>query len=538
MKNLSSDSPLKILWRKFQNFRRLRFSLRLRFYLFFALLVLTISAIVCSMLLASGVLDFGRAAGYELFASEMENAASSIERRFGTLSAMALQMGSRIAKGAENFLDARGKRVNDLRSRPEVLNEMLGEQFAPLMFSLAQARTTGVWMILNATVSARMREATFSRAGLYLVDWEPDLIVAGTEQYQFMRGPSRIALDHELVMEKYWMMEFDVEGADYFSLPQKYALEFPKEAPRICLWFPMTRIKGGTYKAMLCGVPLVDSEGNVFGVCGFDVSDLYFKRVFSPGDGNFRNIFCALAPVEGSRLNLSRSLISWRRLVDDEPAETTTLVPSGRHGGFTLYSSNIGADYVGLHRTLKLHPSGLPFAVQEFALALLVPKKDFDALRAERRWAMTPLFTLISLAGLLISYFFNKIYLRPLLSALEVMHGQRSAPAARETSDATTSGLEGEIPYAKGMANAPLSGESAAESEYEAKIKTLSFAEKKVFDLIVQGHMASDIAQMLNISVNTVKSHNKNILLKMRVASKRELINENIKILKNDKAGK
>ncbi|MDR1514791.1 MAG: LuxR C-terminal-related transcriptional regulator [Synergistaceae bacterium] len=546
MKNLSSKSLEGTFYEKLKKFRALEFSLRLRLYIFLALAVLTIAALLFFILFASGFLDSVVSDKHLVFSGELEHIASTLEKRLGLISSTALRMGARISKNTENFLGERNMTPNDLRLRTEVLNDLLASEFDNVMFSLAQSRTTGAFMILNSTVSARMKDAMFSRAGLYILNWEPDLIVSSTQQFQLLRGPSRIAIERELVMEKYWAMEFDIADSDYFTMPQKYAAVYPKLAPQICLWNSAMKINNSTYKAMLCSVPLTDFEGNVFGVCGFDISELYFRRTFGPTVENFKNIFCALAPLDEGRIDLSHAMISWRHLVEDEPDETTTLIPV-KNNRFNLYTSNTGTEYVGLHKTLKLQPAGLPFDVQEFALALLVPRKDFDAIKSGQRAAIIGIFAVVSIAGALISFIFNKIYVRPIIEAIGAVSDSGEGNAARSPDIAIDKNyllkLTGER---KPLAPRKITGETAAdtepgeefwdmgsECEFAGRIKTLTAAERKVFDLYIQGYTASDISRALNISLNTVKTHNKNIMAKMQAASKRELISANIKMLKD-----
>ena len=519
----------------------------MRIYSFFAMIILTIAAMSYSILIASGFQRSGVSDKYLVFANELGYIASSLEKRLGSISSMALQMGARISKSAENFLNERYMTANDLRLRTDLLKDLLASQFDNIMFSLAQSRTTGAFMILNSTVSARMQDAVFSRAGLYILNWEPDLIVDDTQQFQLFRGPSRIAIERELVMENNWALEFNIDGANYFTAPQKYAVTHTNLTRQICLWNPMEVINGSTYKAMLCSVPLADSQGNLLGVCGFDVSELYFKHTFGPTEKNFKNIFCALAPLEGNRMDLSRAMISWRHLVEDEPAETTTLISVKKEGEFNLYTSNIGTEYVGLHKSIKIQPVGLPFEIQEFALALLVPKKDFDEIYVGQRRAVVGIFAAISAVGLLMSYFFNKIYVRPIIEAFGNMRGveEENAPYSVDMAIDMNSMLELMDERAQGTPQKPRNEQaettivedfsvSETEREFSERIKTLTSAERKVFDLYTQGYTASDISRELNISLNTVKTHNKNIMAKMQAASKRELISTNIKMLKNE----
>jgi DNA-binding CsgD family transcriptional regulator len=537
---------METLHEKLKKFQVLKFSLRLRLYAFFALAVLMIASLLFFILFASGFLDTEVSDKYLIFSGELEYIASALEKRLGLISSMALQMGVRISKNAENFLTDRNMTPNDLRLRTEILNDLLPSEFDTVMFSLAQSRASGAFMILNSTVSARMRDAMFSRAGLYILNWEPDLIVSSTQQFQLLRGPSRIAIERELVMEKHWALEFNIEDADYFTAPQKYAAAYPKLAQQICLWNPVVTIAGSNYKTMLCSVPLADFDGNVFGVCGFDISELYFKRTFGPTVKNFKNIFCALAPLEEGRIDLSRAMISWRHLVEDEPAETTTLIPV-KNSAFNLYASNTGTEYVGLHKTLRIQPTGLPFEVQEFVLALLIPRKDFDAIKFGQRTAIIGIFAVISITGTLMLFFFNKLYVRPITQAIGVARdaGAEEVPCSPDTAVGMNHVVElpsEHIPYSpqksadEAADDAGAGGgfcDTDAAREYAERIKALTAAERKVFDLYIQGYTASDISRALNISLNTVKTHNKNIMVKMQAASKRELISANIEMLKN-----
>jgi hypothetical protein len=75
-----------------------------------------------------------------------------------------------------------------------------------------------------------------------------------------------------MVLDAQWAMEFDVEDALYYTLPQGAVKENEAFLPRLYYWQPAMPLKGTDYRGMLCSVPLVDSRGNVFGVCGFEVS--------------------------------------------------------------------------------------------------------------------------------------------------------------------------------------------------------------------------------------------------------------------------
>lgn len=60
--------------------------------------------------------------------------------------------------------------------------------------------------------------------------------------------------------------------------------------------------------------------------------------------------------------------------------------------------------------------------------------------------------------------------------------------------------------------------------EFVENTKTLSPAERSVFDLYVKGHTAKECAEILCLSINTIKTHNKHIYAKLNVNSREELL--------------
>ncbi|WP_081424819.1 helix-turn-helix domain-containing protein [Syntrophomonas wolfei] len=54
--------------------------------------------------------------------------------------------------------------------------------------------------------------------------------------------------------------------------------------------------------------------------------------------------------------------------------------------------------------------------------------------------------------------------------------------------------------------------------------KNFSPSEHSVFELYVKGHTAKEIADILCLSINTIKTHNKRIYMKLNVSSREELL--------------
>ena len=501
----------------------LRRALRLKLYAFFAAIALTVAAVVFMALLLTGGVSLRDRRGRLAFDNELNRLAAGTERRLGELSAMALQLSRMISRGAEQFLSARDLSPDGLMRRPELLEPLLASQFDLLMLSLQRSRATGAFVILNATASLRLQEAVTSRSGLYLVNWAPDFVNGSALQYQLLRGPAGVALDRGFAMEKEWGMEFDVQGADYFSLPQSRA----EEAERVCLWFPAAPVRGTARRAMLCAAPLVDSQGSAFGVCGFDLTDLYFKRTNVPASNIYEGAFCALVPIDETGLDLSGGLVSWRYFVDEGPggAGVGKILRTGSREGLTVYQSEDGSGLVGAHRTLRVQPANPPEGARDFAFALLVPKESYDAASRARTLRLALPFAIAAGVGVLLSLCLSRLYLRPVLSSWSP--GGPTTANAQELAE-----LAGLLNAHPDDARRTSVGMGAEERAFNERAATLSPAERAVFDLCLQGCSAGDVASALNISPNTVKTHNRNIFAKMGVSSQRELLTLYIGILK------
>ncbi|MDR1704019.1 MAG: helix-turn-helix transcriptional regulator [Clostridiales bacterium] len=62
------------------------------------------------------------------------------------------------------------------------------------------------------------------------------------------------------------------------------------------------------------------------------------------------------------------------------------------------------------------------------------------------------------------------------------------------------------------------------DAEFENRLETLTRAERTIFNLYVQGYNAKEITEILVLSVNTVKTHNRHIYNKLGVTSRKELL--------------
>lgn len=66
--------------------------------------------------------------------------------------------------------------------------------------------------------------------------------------------------------------------------------------------------------------------------------------------------------------------------------------------------------------------------------------------------------------------------------------------------------------------------ELSAYSMFVNQIETLTKTERIVFDLYITGLNSHEIANKLNLSINTIRTHNRNIYAKLNVTSYKEMM--------------
>ena len=59
---------------------------------------------------------------------------------------------------------------------------------------------------------------------------------------------------------------------------------------------------------------------------------------------------------------------------------------------------------------------------------------------------------------------------------------------------------------------------------FAENLRTLTVAEKNIYDLYVSGKSTKEIIELLDISENTVKTHNKKIYKKLGVSSRKQML--------------
>ena len=498
-------------------------TLQRRLFAFFAVFLVGMMSVLFLILFSSGVFSTGVRESRVFLENELGHAVTSVEKEYGALAVEGVALSAQISDLIEKNLPAGG--ITALSGQREVLNAILENAAAPLLAALEKNKASGVFMVLDATVNPDLPGAENSRAGLYFKNMEPNAIHMQTPTIRFLRGPTALARKLSCDVLPQWTMEFAVEPGDFFTTVTQAARAEARSLSRLYYWSPAGTLKGDYEQAMWLCVPLQAHDGTVLGVCGFEVSAMLFKLQNSPDNAIYTRVLTALGPVENGRMTTAQSLFagSYAAMAPGMPA-SLGVYPRG--ADLFTYSGPTGEAYVGLHQAVRLYPRDAVFEQQQWALAILVPEGELSAHIAGQNRIILYMLGLLLFCSMGAAFVISRRYLAPVVTALDnVKSGSR--PQAKtniqEIDDLFAFLAEQDsVPAAY-----PHWERKETENLYEKfvqNIETLSPAERAVFNLYMEGYDAKKITEILFLSINTIKTHNRRIYQKLSVSSRKELM--------------
>ena len=315
--------------------------------------------------------------------------------------------------------------VNSLSEHPEILEEIIGNELNRLLLALERTGNSGVFFILDATVNPSLPGSNYSRAGLYIRKAEPAM--PGTpEVLCFYRGFPNIAYKNGLQLQLNWDMEFDVRNRSFFHLPIEKATGTPVPLSRLYYWSNESVIPENDENALVCSIPLIDSNGNVFGICGFDKSTWNFDSKYRPDNSEYQKIISVFGRMDGNILNIENTLFSGTvPEVTEIRSNGAITKTSGKWSNFILFRQENGKEYIGLHEEVRMYPPDSMFSQQRFSFLLLISKKEVETLVQLINLRIAIICTVLLILSIAASSYISRRYVKPITSTFDNMEQNR-----------------------------------------------------------------------------------------------------------------
>ena len=506
--------------------------------LFFYMLAL---AVILLIFLAVGLFFLGhfsttKAKVSEDLSFQLDVYERQIDKHYEDFAMMGITLSHDTSENVERYLSANSISFKDLNDSPEHINGVQSAIFDTLLEELLKTDCSGAFIILNATVNSSIENADLSKTGLY---FQRGTLDETDETVLLFRGIAELGKANDILPHRKWRLEFKTDLIPSYN---EYVSEASLPLEKSCFITDVLTLPGTSERAMHFMVPIIGSDGTVYGLCGFEICENYFKTHYAQPT-QLTHLTCMLTSKQEGIIvpstGFSAGVLGGYYL---PPQGDLTIEDIGNG----LVNLNGSSSYVGMTKNISLCSQG------EYVLTVMIPKAEYDEMVASNIISLLLLVFLLIFATVASCIIFSRRFVSPLLKGLEQIRKQEHREATstfveiddlfvylaeqdrlndeekealRRERDKNANALESQKAEIDRLAYSRKS--EIDPDDYEAfkmGIKSLTKTERIIFELYMSGKTAKEIMDKLGIQESTLKYHNHNILGKLNVSSRKQML--------------
>lgn len=465
-----------------------------------------------------------------------------IEKYFDDLSMMTEMLANDSSAIIDNYLNENGIHIsalNDSQYYTEGVQEAL---FPKLEEELLKADASGAFIMLNATVNTGEANSDKSKTGLY---FQRSTLDRTDETLLLFRGNAELGRKKNIMPHRKWRLEF---RTDYVPQTENFFNETIVKEKKSVLTDIFT-LNGTSEKVMAFITSLFGADGSYYGICGFEISNNYFKDFFVQPT-RLEQLTCTFSKTEKDG-KIDCENIFWTGVLNGYSLKPSgTLVPKKMNNTLT--------EFLG-ENTFVAAKNEITILNTPYTLVVMQPKSEFDKTVAINVTKIVLVCFLLIISAVVLCIFFSRKFVSPVIKSLEKIRMQEHARTKSdiiEIDDLFVYLAEQDRLRDLEMKNLKHQNEELTivtenqtseidkrqteierlaysrkneidPDNYEAfkiGLKELTKTEKTVFNLYLQGKTAKEITDILNIRESTLKFHNHNILEKLCVSSRKQML--------------
>ena len=490
-------------------------SLERRLFLYWLIMVLAVMAAVFVVLIVAGVFsNDARKLGGTL-SVQQKNTTMTFNKLIDTLNAQNLALSEQITREVADILETEERTFKDLDNNPELITR-IEERMCFYLQTIVRSRScSGAYFILDATTNTEAPGADRSRMGLYLRSGNVGTDGMANQYITFFRGVADVARKENIQMHNRWNLEFDIDNVPGYEILMDF------DGRRIldsCYLSNRVTLSGTWEQVVLLSIPVV-LEGKVRGVCGVELSELFFNMVFPSVESPYGNMVTVVAPIADKRLLLDGA-ISGKTDGTYFTTDGTLLIKNGEH--YNTYSDG-SRTYFGNHIVIPKAVDGR----SDLTLVTLVPEISYQSSVAKNRtfWLCGGLGFLVLM--LLAAMFLTRRFMLPIQKQIRALKDQKEP---QEESNSGIIEIDELLAYMHARQAKPDEesklppGMEELFFDFARRVETLTPMERTVLQYYINGFSVNEIAEKEFISLSTVRKHNSNINRKLGVSTREELL--------------
>ena len=307
-------------------------------------MVLAMLAAALLLLSVTGVLSRTVRQFGETAALQQSNTSALFTAQMDALAAQGIELSETVGEELESFLAHRSLSFDSLNDNPGLIAELETLLVPTLKTAMAGSTCSGVYFCLDATANTTLPEAKTSRMGVYLrYSGLRSANPSGTTAY--FRGTVNAARENGMQLHNRWNPEINT------SLIPGYRQVMAWEGDRLSggyLWTGRVPLPDTWENVTLLCVPVLDGSGPVRGICGMELSELYFGLSHSTVPSTYGSFLMLLAPMNGDTLLLDKAMLGSTEGTDLS-ASGEMKIRSGRD--YDTFTWN-GATYLGKYQII------------------------------------------------------------------------------------------------------------------------------------------------------------------------------------------
>lgn len=190
-------------------------------------------------------------------------------------------------------LKEKGLSTDELNSDNLIANEILKDVSEDILSMLRQSHTTGAFIILDT--KDKEDSDLIKKEGFYIKDFDPSYNLYDNQDLHMEIGSLEIADKFKLNLDKNWSKsclfrkDRPQENLNFFYKPINEAIKNKNASIKysnLGYWSKPAEDAKENYKVITYSLPLIDVEGNPYGVIGIDMDLTYINKLFKETDLN------------------------------------------------------------------------------------------------------------------------------------------------------------------------------------------------------------------------------------------------------------
>lgn len=472
--------------------------------------------------------------------AQLSACSGSIEGDCDELAACAISFSGQLSDSIQNYLTENNISFHELENNSEALDALQNRLYDSVYLNMQVAPASGAFCILDATANNNSDAPLYSGIYLKYINLYSENTV--NNDFYIYRGSFSTGKSRGINFHSGWKNESSTDFFEHcsetFSGGTHYVLS------------PAVPIPDTWERARYIYVPVRDYNDNIIGVCGFEINDLLFQLSYKTEDGRWGDVTCGL-------LDESNGIYSGQ-------------FSSGRYNiignGLNIKSKSGSQLFDFGNEECVGQAEEITLGNETFSVAVMIQKTQYESFLRKGQINILLIFLIAAILAAVCCVFMSKNYVSPILKRIEQVKSKEDYGEQlriREIDDlfafleekdnyyeqqlddlenakrfAEEEAQKAKEEYEKASKKYELAKseidrlaekhkEEIVPEEYQFFVENLSMlipAEYRVYELYLSGKTGKQIAEILHITENTLKYHNKNIYSKLGISSRKQLL--------------